>query len=80
MKTVIIRVENKEDENITENLIRDAFYDLYRPRAIEHYVLHNTRKNRIFIKNLNLVIEENGEIIAHIMYVESEVRCETSSL
>jgi hypothetical protein len=51
-----------------ENLVRDAFWNVYRPGAYEHYIVHNLRNDSSFIKDLAYVIEEDDEIIGHITY------------
>ena len=38
--TYIIRREVQEDYRETENLVREAFWNVYRPGCSEHYVLH----------------------------------------
>lgn len=35
---------------------------------MKHLVLHNFRDNSSFIKELDYVIEEEGKLVAHIMY------------
>ena len=40
MKDFIIRLESKEDYRATEHLIREAFWNVYRPGCSEHYVMH----------------------------------------
>ena len=63
-----IRLENENDYDEVEKLVRDSFWNIYRPGAFEHYIVHELRKDRSFIKNLAYVIEDNGEIIGHINY------------
>ena len=43
MKDFIIRLEKKEDYRATESLIREAFWNVYRPGCSEHYVMHVLR-------------------------------------
>ncbi len=63
-----IRLEEKKDYSKVENLVRDAFWNVYRPGAYEHYIVHNLREDSSFIKGLAYIIEENGDIIGHINY------------
>ena len=63
-----IRLEKEKDFLKVENLVRDAFWNVYRPGAYEHYIVHNLRKDTSFIKDLAYVIEENDEIIGNINY------------
>ncbi len=63
-----IRLEKEKDYSKVENLVRDAFWNVYRPGAYEHYIVHNLRKDSSFIKDLAYVIEKDDEIIGHINY------------
>lgn len=63
-----IRLEEEKDHIKVENIVRDAFWNVYRPGAYEHYIVQNLRKDSSFIKDLAYVIEENDEIIGHINY------------
>lgn len=63
-----IRLENKEDYYQVEKLTREAFWDVYRPGCNEHLVLHNLRKVDSFIKELDYVVIENGQIVGNIVY------------
>lgn len=36
----MIRLEKKEDYREVENLIRESFWNVYRPGCYEHYVIH----------------------------------------
>ena len=53
---VIIRLETKDDHRNTENLVREAFWNVYRPGCMEHYVLHCYRNDSAFVPELDLVI------------------------
>ena len=63
-----IRLEEEKDYLKVENLVRDAFWNVYRPGAYEHYIVHNLRDDSSFIKDMAYIIEENDEIIGHINY------------
>lgn len=65
---MIIRREEEKDYFENEVLVREAFYNIYRPGCIEHYVLHKLRNDKCFMPLLDYVIEENGKIIASIVY------------
>lgn len=67
---MIIRLEQEKDYLEVENLTREAFWNLYRPGCFEHLVLHNLRKNSCFVPELDYVLEEDGKIIAHIVYAK----------
>lgn len=73
---IIIRLETKDDFRNTENLVREAFWNVYRPGCMEHYVLHCYRNDPAFVPELDLVMEQDGELIGQIMYVRSEIQCD----
>lgn len=68
-----IRLEEEKDYLKVENLVRDAFWNVYRPGAWEHYIVHNLRDDSSFIKDLAYIIEENDEIIGHINYSKGQL-------
>lgn len=68
-----IRLETKNDYREAENLTREAFWNVYRPGCMEHYVLHTFRSNPAFVPELDFVMESDGKIIGHIMYARSEI-------
>lgn len=63
-----IRLENKTDYNNVEKLQKNSFWNIYRPGAYEHYIIHKLRKKEYFIKELAFVIEKNSTIIGNINY------------
>lgn len=71
-----IRLETKADYRIVEHLTRDAFWNVYRPGCVEHYILHRFRGREEFIPELSLVLEKDGVIIGHIMYVRSFIQAD----
>lgn len=66
-----IRLETSDDYRIVENLTREAFWNVYRPGCLEHYVLHQYRTRPDFLPQLDYVLEKDGKIIAHVMYARS---------
>lgn len=74
MLNLIIRTETPDDFHIVEALTREAFWNVYRPGCLEHYVLHRYRNDPAFIPELSLVMELEGRIIGHVMYVHSQLR------
>lgn len=63
-----IRLENEGDYLEVENLVRDSFWNVYRPGAYEHFIVHNLRNDENFISKLAYVIEDCGIIVGHINY------------
>ncbi|MGN1442511.1 MAG: GNAT family N-acetyltransferase [Acutalibacteraceae bacterium] len=68
-----IRLERKEEQRKIENLTREAFWNVYRPGCLEHFVLHEYRDNPDFVKELNFVMEKDGKLIGHVMYARSKI-------
>ncbi len=73
---IIIRIETPNDYAATENLTREAFWNVYRPGCLEHYVLHCFRGKKDFVPGLSLVMEQSGKLIGHVMYVRSEIHAD----
>lgn len=68
---MIIRKEEKKDYWSVENLTREAFWNVYKPGADEHYFVHTMRSHPDFIPELAFVIEIDGEIVGNIMYTKA---------
>ena len=62
---IIIRPETKEDYRAVEALVREAFWNVYRPGCSEHYVIHVLRDDPAFVRELDFVMEQDGELIGH---------------
>lgn len=73
---IIIRHEKKTDYKNTENLTREAFWNVYRPGCYEHYVLHCYRSDPDFIPELDFVMELDGKLIGQVIYVRSQIECD----
>lgn len=56
-KNVIIRLEKRSEERDVENLIREAFWNLYRPGCLEHFVMHQLRSNPDFVKKQSAFLQ-----------------------
>lgn len=70
---ITIRNENKDDYEIVEKITREAFYNLYIPGCVEHYLVHIMREHGDFIPELDFVLELNGKIIGNIMYTKARL-------
>ena len=64
---ITIRREARQDRQTVEELTRRAFYNLYLPGCVEHYLVHLMREHPDFIPELDLVAEEDGQIVGSIM-------------
>ena len=72
MKT-IIRNETPADHREVENLVRESFWNVYRPGCLEHFVLHEQRKDPAFVQELNFVMEQEGRIIGQNVFVRAVI-------
>ena len=70
---VIIRNEKESDYSIVEEITRKAFYNLYIPGCIEHYLVHIMRNHEDFIPELDFVAELDGQVIGNIMYTKAKL-------
>ena len=73
---LIIRKEEEKDYRETENLVREAFWNVYRPVCMEHYVLHRFRNDESFVPELDFVAELDGKIIGQVIYVRAAIDCD----
>ena len=71
MSEYIIRPETEKDYRAVEELTREAFWNVYKPGADEHYYVHTMRNHPDFIPELAFVAEADGEIIGNIMYTKA---------
>ena len=76
MKNLNIRNEKKEDYRAVENLIRESFWNVYRPGCLEHYVIHKLRDDVDFIPELSFVMELDGEIIGQNMFMKANIKAD----
>ena len=71
---ITIRLEEKKDYREVENLVRESFWNVYRPGCMEHYVLHCLRENPDFVPELDFVMEKDGEIIGQNIFVRTAIK------
>ena len=72
----IIRLERKEDYRNTETLVREAFWNIYRPGCLEHYVLNQLRSDPAFIPELDFVMEKDGQLIGQNMFMHAAIHAD----
>lgn len=73
MNNLIIRSETEKGWRAVEDLTREAFWNVYRPGCSEHYVVHTLRKDPDFVPELALVMEKDGILIGHVMFVRASI-------
>ena len=75
-ENIVIRLEKKEEYREVENLVRESFWNVYRPGCLEHYVLHYLRNKEVFVPELDFVMEQNGKIIGQNVFVKTEIKAD----
>lgn len=78
-ENIIIRNEKKEDWELVERITRQAFYNLYVPGCVEHYLVHIMREHEDFIPELDFVLELDGQVIGNIMYTKAKLTDENGT-
>ncbi len=73
---ITIRLETKEEYREVENLIRESFWNVYRPGCSEHYVIHVLRNDPAFVKELDFVMEQNGRLIGQNMFMRTVINAD----
>ena len=76
MNNYIIRNETKEDRREVENLIRESFWNVYRPGCTEHFVIHVLRDDPAFVKELDLVMEQDGRLIGQNIFMKTVINAD----
>jgi len=71
---ITIRLEKPEDYRETEALVRESFWNVYRPGCLEHYVLKRLRDDPDFVPELDFVMERDGRIIGQNVFVRAEIQ------
>ena len=72
----IIRLERKEEFHEVENLVRESFWNVYRPGCLEHYVLNQLRNDPAFVPELDFVMEKDGELIGQNMFMRACIKAD----
>ena len=78
MKTgnIIIRLEKIEEHREVENMVRESFWNVYRPGCLEHYVLNQLRDDPAFVRELDFVMEQDGKLIGQNMFMRAEIKAD----
>lgn len=69
-----IRPERQEDHEAVENLVRESFWNVYRPGCSEHYVIHVLRNDPAFVKDLDFVMELDGRLVGQNMFMKTIIK------
>ena len=74
--TCTIRPERPEEQHEVENLVREAFWNVYRPGCLEHYVLHKLRDDPDFVPELDFVMEKDGQLIGQNIFIRTVIHAD----
>lgn len=72
----IIRLEKIEERREVETLVRESFWNVYRPGCLEHYVLNQLRNDPAFVPELNFVMEKDGRIIGQNVFMRASIKAD----
>lgn len=72
----VIRLEEKKDYRAVEELVRESFWNVYKPGCAEHYVIHVLRDDPAFIPELDFVIEQDGRLIGQNMFMKTIIEAD----
>ncbi len=71
-----IRLERNEEHRAVEHLIRESFWNVYRPGCLEHFVIHELRNDPAFVKELDFVMEQDGRLIGQNMFMRAVIKAD----
>lgn len=75
-KNIVIRLEEKSEYRKVENLVRDSFWNVYRPGCLEHYVLNQLRNDPAFVPELDFVMYQSEELIGQNMFMRAVIKAD----
>lgn len=71
-----IRLERKEEYREVEAFVREAFWNVYRPGCLEHYVLNQLRNDPDFVPELDFVMEKDRRIIGQNIFMRASIKAD----
>ena len=69
-----LRLEEEKDYRLVEKLTREAFWNVHVPGCDEHLLIHNLRKTKEFIEELDFIACQDDKIVGNIIYVKTKVK------
>ena len=73
----LIRLEQPKDYRETEELVREAFWNIYHPGCSEHYLLHVMRDDPAFVRELDFVMEKDGRLIGQNVFARTIIKADS---
>ena len=80
MSNIEFRLEKPEEYRAVENMVRDSFWNVYHPGCTEHYVLKQLRNDPDFVKELDIVMLEDGKLIGQNMFMRTVITADDGRL
>ena len=74
--SITFRREEERDHRAVENMVRESFWNVYRPGCTEHYVLRHLRGDPAFVPELDIVMEKDGRLIGQNMFMRACIRAD----
>lgn len=71
-----IRLERNDEQRAVETLVRESFWNVYRPGCSEHYVLHVLRSDPAFVAELDFVMEKDGRLIGQNVFMRTVIEAD----
>ena len=71
--SLTLRHEAPADRRAAETLVREAFWNVYKPGCDEHYYLHLLRQSPAFRPELTFVCEADGVLAGQIACASSSI-------
>ena len=76
----VIRRERQDEHRAVEQLIRESFWNVYRPGCSEHYVIHVLRDDPAFVAELDFVMDLDGRLIGQNMFMKTVIEADDGRL
>lgn len=70
---IAFRREEEQDWRAVEHLVREAFWNVYRPGCLEHFVLHRLRSDPDFVPELDIVMEKGERLIGQNVFMRAHI-------
>jgi len=75
----LIRLERKDEFREVETLVRESFWNVYRPGCLEHYLLNQLRNDPAFVPELDFVMERDGRIIGQNVFMRAVIKADSGA-
>lgn len=76
MENIVIRLERRDEYREVETLVRESFWNVYRPGCLEHYIINQLRDDPAFIPELDFVMELDGKLIGQNMFMKAMIQAD----